>query len=120
MKCRHCGAELSEGFCPECGWSPEMEGMESAEFLSQQTAAAASEANPIAGACQVVGYLVMAVVILGSLVWGLYTGISRDGNAALGWGIFLGGSLSGVFGGLFLLGISEIIQLLEKITRQKK
>lgn len=117
MKCIHCGVELADGFCKKCGWSPELEAyMDSKEEPEHPP----DDTSKIARVCRAVSYLVMAVLVLGSVVWGFVAWASETENGALGWGIFLGGSLGGIFTGLFLLGISEIIRLLEDIRRRLK
>lgn len=115
MKCKNCGHEFTCEFCPECGWGPDCE-LESTtreiETKSSKNSFAKQE-NTVSKVCKLIAGIYIAVMVLGSMIFGAHTADAMY-SGAIGWGIFLGGSLVGLSTGMILFGIGEIIRLLDK------
>lgn len=118
FKCQNCGGNFTGEICPYCGWELSM-AKDTPEPQPVSVEAVADERkNSVGQTCKVVAGILMAVMVIGSIAIGGTVGTSYRGDAALGWGIFLGGSLSGIFSGMILWGIGEIIQLLQKLLEK--
>ena len=102
MKCLNCGNEFTERFCPQCGWGAvsnnETDNPEKAE-------PSAAEENPVSKACKMVAGIYMVLMVISGFV------IASDLD---NYGFLFGIALGGIFTGMILWGIGEIIRLLHE------
>ncbi len=123
MKCQNCGNEFTGDFCKACGWDPSMgDAMKKAQTASttnntSHVVSSTEEENSVSKACKGIASIYMVVMVIGSMIWGFQTADALY-NSAIGWGIFLGGSLLGLVTGMILFGIGEIIRLLHEQKSQ--
>lgn len=116
MKCENCGQEFTEEFCHNCGWSPD--GVDSNPEVTHPNDT--QKENSSAKACKWIAGIYMVIMVFGSIVLAAYAADSYRYSGVYAWGIFLGVALGGLFTGMLLWGLGEVIQLLHEVSNMLK